>query len=65
MDRVWHPKQKIVKCKGGETEISFNVAGLFEVYRWVLAWGSHAKVLEPMELEKMVTDEIRLMMKVY
>lgn len=65
LDRVWHPKQKIVKRKGGETEISFNAAGLFEVYRWVLAWGSHVKVLEPLELRQMVADEIKRMAKVY
>jgi predicted DNA-binding transcriptional regulator YafY len=35
--------------------------GLYEVQCWVLAWGSRVKVLEPVDLKKMVRDEIRAM----
>ncbi len=65
LERVWHPKQKIAKRGGGQTEVSFQAAGLFEVSRWVLAWGSHVKVLEPVELKKMVADEIKKMGALY
>jgi predicted DNA-binding transcriptional regulator YafY len=44
-------------------ELSFQAAGLFEVSRWVLAWGHSVRVLAPPELRKMVEEEIKLMAK--
>jgi len=64
-ERIWHPNQKTATRKNGGIELTFHAAGLFEVYRWILAWGSHVKVLEPLELKNMVADEIKRMGKVY
>ena len=61
LERQWHPRQKAVKKKNGNIELSFEAAGLFEVFRWVMAWGRHCKVLAPKELRDMVLDEIRAM----
>ena len=60
LERQWHPKQKIKKRKNGDIELSFKTAGLFEVFRWVLAWGHYVKVLEPKELKEWVKEEVKL-----
>lgn len=62
-ERRWHPTQEIsVKnAKGTRVEICFEVGRLEEVLRWVLSFGSQAKVLAPAELVKMVRDEIEAM----
>lgn len=60
-ERQWHPKQKIITKPDGGVELTFKAKGLFEVHRWVLAWGSHCRVLAPAELKTMVEDEVRTM----
>jgi proteasome accessory factor B len=57
-ERQWHPSQQIRTRKNGAIELAFPAAGLFEVQRWVLSWGSHVKVLEPKELKSMLAEEI-------
>jgi len=62
-ERRWHPTQevKILDGKGNKVEVSFEVGRLEEVLRWVLSFGSHAKVLAPPELIQMVRREVREM----
>jgi predicted DNA-binding transcriptional regulator YafY len=57
----WHPSQTTKQLRSGEVELSFQAAGLFEVSRWVLAWGHNVRVLAPPELKTMVEGEIKLM----
>ena len=64
MEKQWGPKQVIHKRKNGDVELSFSAAGVFEVFRWVMAWGRWVKVLAPAELKKMVDEEVRAMCKV-
>jgi predicted DNA-binding transcriptional regulator YafY len=61
LERQWRPKQKIRKRSSGDVELSFKVMGLFEVFRWVLAWGRHCRVLAPAELHQQVRDEVKAM----
>lgn len=61
LERQWHPKQTVKERKNGNIELSFEAAGLFEVFRWVMAWGHYCKVLAPKELKKWVADEVELM----
>jgi proteasome accessory factor B len=61
LERQWHPKQKVSHRKNGDVELAIEVTGLFEVFRWVLAWGHHVTVLAPKELVTMVADEVQLM----
>jgi len=62
-EREWHPQQVLRRRRTGELEISFPAKGLYEVQRWVLAWGHDVKVLEPKVLRDAVQAEIRLMAK--
>lgn len=60
-EREWQPQQKLKRLKSGDIELEFPAKGLYEVQRWVLAWGRWVKVLAPAELAEMVRDEIRAM----
>ncbi len=64
-ERRWHPTQECVplNAKGTRVEVRFEVGRLEEVLRWVLSFGSQAKVLGPPEFSKMVRDEIEAMSK--
>jgi hypothetical protein len=42
-------------------ELSLEVGGLYEVQRWVLAWGWHERVLVPAELAARVKEEVQAM----
>jgi len=63
-ERQWHPTQAIRKLKpdGSVIEFQADLSGLEEITRWVLSWGSKAKVLGPPELQKRVREELKAMM---
>ena len=61
LERQWSPNQTTKKRSNGQVVVSFPAAGLFEVSRWVLAWGHCVSVLSPKELKDMVRDEIKRM----
>jgi proteasome accessory factor B len=64
-ERRWHPSQQILSLneKASKVEIRFEVGRLEEVMRWVLSFGSQAKVIAPPELVKMVRNEVSEMRK--
>jgi predicted DNA-binding transcriptional regulator YafY len=39
-------------------EITFRVAGLDEIKRWVLSFGPECRVLEPEKLKKLVQQDL-------
>lgn len=61
LEKQWGPRQIIRKRKNGDIELSFSAAGVYEVFRWVMAWGRWVTVLAPAELKKMVSEEISAM----
>ena len=61
LERAWSPRQKTVRRPDGSVELSFPAAGLFEVQRWILAWGRHVRVLAPAELRRSFCEEVRAM----
>lgn len=63
LEKQWGPKQVIKQRRNGDVELSFSAAGVFEVFRWVMAWGRWVKVLAPVELKKMVDEEVAAMCK--
>jgi predicted DNA-binding transcriptional regulator YafY len=36
-----------------------------EITQWLLSWGAHLQVLEPLELRELLADEIRAMLRNY
>jgi predicted DNA-binding transcriptional regulator YafY len=63
-ERRWHPSQKISPQNEGGTVVDFEVrlAGLEEITRWILSWGSKAEVLAPEELKNRLRLEIQVML---
>lgn len=64
-ERRWHPTQEVTPLDdhGNKVEVRFEVGRLEEMLRWVLSFGSQAKVISPPELIKMVRREVREMQK--
>ncbi len=65
-ERMWHSTQAIRKLKpdGSVIEFQADLSGLEEITRWVLSWGSKAKVIGPPELVKRVREELALMKEI-
>lgn len=62
-ERQWHPTQAIRKLKpdGSVIEFQADLSGLEEITRWILSWGSKAKVLGPEELKERINAELAKM----
>ena len=63
--RKVHPTQKIAISSDGRLRLSMRVNDLKSVAAWTLAFGAHAKVIEPPELIKMVIGGLREALKRY
>ncbi len=57
--RTWHATQVIHALPGGEVEITLRVRDEWEIARWVLSWGGHARVIEPPRLKVRVREMAR------
>ena len=57
-EKIWHESQKIKRNGDGSLELTFLVAGLDEIKRWVLSFGPEAVVLEPEKLKEMVRKDL-------
>jgi len=55
-ERVWHESQRIHSKPDGSIILELDLAGLEEIERWILSWGSHVCVLAPVELIEIVCD---------
>ena len=57
-EKIWHKSQKITKVPDGSLEITFRVAGLDEIKRWILSFGPETLVLEPERLKELVRGDL-------
>ena len=64
-EQIWHPEQSTILQADGHLELRFPVADYREVFWKILQYGSHVRVLEPLELQEQVRDEIILMNNIY
>lgn len=63
-ERIWHESQKIEELENGE--IIFEIeANPEEIKRWILGYGSHAEVLEPISLREEIKKELEALLKFY
>jgi predicted DNA-binding transcriptional regulator YafY len=53
-EKDWHPTQNIIQLDASRIEFQIELADLFEIERWILSWGSHAKVLSPVKLKNSI-----------
>ena len=59
-EKIWHESQKITKLPNGSLEMTFRVAGLDEIERWILSLGPECQVLEPKKLKEMVRKDLSM-----
>jgi predicted DNA-binding transcriptional regulator YafY len=64
-ERIWHPTQKFKDLPDGDTIMTFRAGGEFEITRWVLGWGSAARVLEPAALCQSIQMELQQAKEAY
>jgi predicted DNA-binding transcriptional regulator YafY len=55
----WHNTQQVEKYSDGSATLSFQVDGLVEILWWFLGWAGRARVVKPVELRKMVQEQLR------
>jgi len=54
----WHSSEKRTILPGGDVELSFTVAGVDEIKRWIYSWLPHAEVIKPKWLRKQIKKEL-------
>jgi proteasome accessory factor B len=64
-ERQWHPSQKIKSIGNGRIELSLTLGTLEEIERWILSWGTHARVTAPEELKARLAKTIAELAKAY
>ncbi len=64
-EKIWHESQEVSKLPDGGLEITFRVAGLDEIKRWILSFGPDCQVLEPSKLKQMVCVDLQKSMGQY
>jgi len=65
LERQWQSGQEITQNSDGTVILSFKTNSLFELKRWVLSWGSDARVLSPELLKNEIAEEIEKLGKLY
>jgi predicted DNA-binding transcriptional regulator YafY len=63
--RTWHRTQVLEEQSDGTVRITFSCRNLAPLTSWILEWGPHAKVIEPIELRDQVTRELRAALELY
>ncbi len=54
----WHTSEKRTILPNGDVELSFAVAGVDEIKRWIYSWLPHAEVIKPRWFRKQVKKEL-------
>jgi proteasome accessory factor B len=52
--RQWHSSQTLTELPEGGARLQMRLNGLEEIERWILSWGTHARVIGPAALVEMV-----------
>ncbi len=53
-EKEWHPKQKMIRRKGGALELHIPVADTRDIESWILSLGEHVRVLGQEGLSKAI-----------
>lgn len=53
----WHPSEKRTVLPNGDIEMSFTVAGVNEIRRWIYAWIPNVEVIEPVWFRERMSRE--------
>ena len=64
-EKIWHPSQTLTPEQGGGIVFTAEVAGIDEIKRWIMGWGTAAQVLEPPALRIAIAKDAEDMLKYY
>ena len=64
-ERRYHPSQQTHDLPDGSLEMTLQVAGTFEIKRWLLGYGAEVEVLEPKALRVDVAAEAKKLSEIY
>jgi predicted DNA-binding transcriptional regulator YafY len=64
-EKIWHESQKLEQQEDGSLLFEAVVAGTREIKYWILAWGSHAYVLEPEGLKEEICAQAVATLNLY
>ena len=62
-EKHWHASQRLTVEQDGSLLAEFRLSGTAEVKSWVLSFGKEAEVLEPRELRREITQELRTLVE--
>ncbi len=65
MEQSWHPEQRTATTPEGALRLEFPAADFRELTGVILGYGGNVKVIEPIDLQKLVQEEIEKMGKIY
>jgi len=65
MESKWHDSQKFLPQKDGSVLAEFRLSTTEEIKRWILSFGRHAVVEEPVELRREINEEVRALLVGY
>lgn len=63
--REFHPSQRVEDHPDESMTLRFQSGALAEIRRWVMDFGSHARLLEPAALAAEIATELRATLKIY
>jgi predicted DNA-binding transcriptional regulator YafY len=64
-ERNWHPSQKVQPHPDGSVRIELHVCNDWALRRWILGFGSNARVLAPSSLADDILDELEAAQEQY
>lgn len=64
-ERPLRDGERLEESADGTVILETAVSGLMEIKRWIMGFGSHAKVLEPAELREEIREELIRMGEIY
>lgn len=54
----WHPSERRKVLPSGEVDLTFTVAGVIEIKRWIYSWLPNVEVKEPLWLRQQIREEL-------
>jgi predicted DNA-binding transcriptional regulator YafY len=64
-ERRWSKNQEIEDQEDGSIVLSMVTSGWWDIKRWVLSYGSAAKVIKPEGLRQEIADELEVVQRLY